>query len=113
MRSRGERGHLRSLAARFRESFTMEYVWATLLGITAVAGWGLNIIGIPGNWITVGAAILYAALMPPDTRVSLTWTTVIALVVLAIVGELVEFAAGAAGASKAGGSKRGAVLSLI
>ena len=91
----------------------MQYLWAVLLGITTLVNWGLNVIGIPGNWITVGVAILYAALLSSDSRVALGWPAVGALVALAILGEIVEFVAGAAGAKKAGGSKRGAVLALI
>jgi uncharacterized protein YqgC (DUF456 family) len=37
----------------------------------------------------------------------------LALLVLAALGELVEFAAGAVGAAKAGGSRRGAALALV
>jgi uncharacterized protein len=91
----------------------MQYLWATLLAITTLVDWGLNVIGIPGNWITVGVAILYTALLTSDSRVALSWPVVGALVALAILGEIVEFVAGAAGAKKAGGSKRSAVLALI
>ncbi|HLA84632.1 MAG TPA: DUF456 domain-containing protein, partial [Thermoguttaceae bacterium] len=38
---------------------------------------------------------------------------VIAIIVLATLGELLEFVAGMLGAAKAGGSRRGAVLALI
>ena len=91
----------------------MEYLWASLLGVTAFVGWGLNVIGLPGNWITVAAAVAYAALAPGGGRVSIGWPLVGALVLLALLGEAVEFLAGAAGAKKAGGSKRGALLALI
>ena len=91
----------------------IEITWAVLFGLTALACWGLNVFSLPGNWITAGVAILYAALMPVGSRVSLDWKTVGVLIVLAALGELIEFLASAAGASKAGGSKRGAVLSLI
>jgi uncharacterized protein YqgC (DUF456 family) len=91
----------------------MEYLWATLLALASLVGWGLNIFGIPGNWLTVGVAILYASLLPNDARVALSGSAVAALVGLAVLGEIVEFAAGAAGAKRAGGSKRAAVLALI
>ena len=41
------------------------------------------------------------------------WSTVIALFILAIVGEIVEFLAGVVGARRAGGSSRAAIYSLI
>src|SRR6187455_2256591 len=42
-----------------------------------------------------------------------TWNTVWILLVLAIIGEIVEFVAGAAGAAKRGASRRSIWLSLI
>ena len=49
----------------------------------------------------------------PGTRVAFHWWVLIALLVLATLGEIIEFAAGAFGATSAGGSKRGAVLALL
>lgn len=91
----------------------MQIVWAILLGSTALVGWGLNVFGIPGNWITVSVAVLYAALLPGDSRAALSWQVVVALVALAVLGEIVEFVASSAGAKRAGGSKRAAALALI
>ena len=91
----------------------IEITWAVLLAITVLICWALNVFGVPGNWLTAGFTLLYALLMPTGSRVSIHWQTVLALVILAGIGELIEFFAGAAGASKAGGSKRGAFLSLI
>lgn len=47
-----------------------------------------------------------------DKLPTVTSTTVVILVVLAGVGELVEFVTGAAGVGKLGGSKRAAVLAI-
>ncbi len=86
---------------------------AILMFVSACAGWALNLIGLPGNWLVLALASVYAFLMPADQRVDIGLATLVGLLVLASVGELIEFVAGALGAAKAGGSKRGAILGLI
>lgn len=75
--------------------------------------WFTNLLGLPGNWLIVATAALYAGLMPVDTRAAIGWPVVGAITGLAVLGELVELAASAAGVKKAGGSRRGAILALI
>jgi len=89
------------------------YLWALLLVATCCVVWLLNLVALPGNWLIVGGAALFAWLMPENAVGGMTWTTVAVLLGLAIVGELVEFAAGAAGAAKQGASKRGVALAMI
>ena len=91
----------------------MSFLWATLLILILVAGWVLTLLGMPGNWLMVAAAALYAWLIPEESPCRVGWDVVSALVVLACLGELVELVAGALGAAKAGGSKRAAALSLV
>jgi uncharacterized protein YqgC (DUF456 family) len=91
----------------------IEYAWALLLVVTLAAGWMLTLFAMPGNWLMVAAAALYAWLMPPESRTDLHWWAVIALLVLAIIGEILEFIAAALGARRGGGSKRGAVLAVL
>ncbi|HEY2893328.1 MAG TPA: DUF456 domain-containing protein [Pirellulales bacterium] len=91
----------------------MDIVFAIGLAIFACCAWLLQALGLPGNWLIVAAAAAYALWWPVDGRLAIGWSTVIALLVLAIVGELAELAAGAAGVAKAGGSRRGAVLAII
>ena len=43
----------------------------------------------------------------------MTWNIVIVLLVLAVIGEVIEFAAGAAGAAKQGASRRAIALSMV
>ncbi len=90
----------------------MNIVAAVGLVVVAIVGWMAQLLGLPGNWIVVVATALYAWWLPGEGRLAVGWNTVIALVVLAAVGEVVEFAAGALGVGKAGGSRRGAVLAL-
>ena len=91
----------------------MDYVWAVLLVVGSLGCWVLNVLGLPGNWIAIGLAALYAPFGPAAGRLDMSWGIVAALAVLALVGELVEFLTAAVGTKQAGGSKRGAILSLI
>lgn len=97
---------------RFAVRCHMEWLWAILLLVTLVACWSLNFIGLPGNWINVLLAALYAWLMPLGQRADIGWVALAIMLLLATIGEIFEFAAGAAGASTVGGSKRGAGLAL-
>jgi hypothetical protein len=86
-----------------------------LLIVLVITGWLLTLFSLPGNWVIVASAAVFAWLVPADgtSGIGMSWTAVLALVGLAILGEIVEFAAGALGASRAGGSKRGAVLAMF
>ncbi|REK19118.1 MAG: DUF456 domain-containing protein [Planctomycetota bacterium] len=91
----------------------MTILAAILLVVFVVVSWGSQFVGLPGTWMIVGAAALYAWLVPPESYLAITWATVAVLAVLAVVGEVLEFVAGAAGVSTAGGSRRGAVLAIL
>jgi uncharacterized protein YqgC (DUF456 family) len=91
----------------------LPYLWATLFLLSLGAGWVLTLVSLPGNWLMVAAAALYAFAAPPEGRMAIGWGVVIALVVLALLGELLELLAGALGATRGGGSKRGAVLAVL
>lgn len=86
---------------------------AILLSLIAIGGWMANILGLPGNWVIVATAI-GCAWWVPDTRFwNLGWYLAAAILAVALIGEALEFAASAVGASRLGGSKRGVVLSII
>jgi hypothetical protein len=68
---------------------------------------------LPGLWALVGTSALVAWLVPEDLNAHLSWGWVIALAVLAGLGELLEFLAGALGVGKLGGSRRSAALALV
>jgi len=88
-------------------------LWACALAATALVGWFLTLVGMPGNWLIVGATAIYAALRPEGAPLGVTWPTVGVLAGLALAGEIVETAAGAAGVSRVGGSRRSALLALV
>lgn len=91
----------------------MDYVFACLLVAGCLVAWLSNLITLPGNWLIVGLAALYAALISPTSPVAMGWQTVFILLGIALIGEVLEFATGAVGASRAGGSRRGALLAII
>ena len=90
----------------------MTVVFALLLILVLLACWFLTLLGLPGNWLMVAATTAYAYLVPTQSVAALGWKTVVALLVLAALGEMVELLAGAVGTVGAGGSRRGAVLAL-
>src|SRR5437588_10820760 len=89
------------------------YLWALLLVLACGVAWLTTLVTLPGNWIIAGLAALFAWLVPVENGRGITWTTVAVLAALAVVGEVVEFAASAAGAAKQGASKRGIALSMV
>lgn len=89
------------------------YLWATLLVLASLAAWSVNLFAIPGNWIMLGLAAVFVALVPPTVGGGISWGMLLALAVLAGLGELIEFAAGAAGAANAGGSRRAMLLAIV
>lgn len=91
----------------------MVYVWAALLCLGNGLAWVSTIFTLPGNWLIVGFAALYAYLLPPELEPRVSWMVVGIALALAVLGEIVEFVAGAAGAAKQGGSRKGVVLAVI
>jgi len=89
-----------------------------LLVVLLILAWFLTLLALPGNWLMVGVVATYTLFLPrlqlhEGSSATIGWPTVLAIVLLAIVGEALEFLAGALGVAKAGGSKRGAALALV
>jgi uncharacterized protein YqgC (DUF456 family) len=80
--------------------------------LVLLASWVLTLLNLPGNWMIVLATAVYAILVPAKSPVAIGWKVVTILLVLAALGEVIELVSGAAGAKRAGGSKRGAALAL-
>jgi len=85
-------------------------LYATLLLIN-LAGVLLTALQLPGTWLIV-AATAVVAWVRWDSGV-LGWWSLVALLALAVLGELLEFFASAAGASNAGATKTAVVLSIV
>jgi uncharacterized protein YqgC (DUF456 family) len=88
----------------------LQWVAYGILLLLCLGGIFVTLLGLPGLWVMVLAALVYAW-YTSFTYVGL-WTLVI-LTAIAGVAELIEFLAGSAGAKKAGGSRRAAWGALI
>lgn len=89
------------------------YLLATLLLAAGICAWLTNLLTLPGNWLVLGMAALFTWLGPNDGSWGISWLNIGVLAALAVIGEIIEFAASALGAKKQGASRRAAVLSII
>ncbi len=75
----------------------------------------LTVLQLPGNWIIVFGTALVAWWgwdVDPELRI-VGWPVLIVLLVVAVLAEVLELVLSAAGAKKAGGTRRGAMLALV
>ncbi|MEM9644532.1 MAG: DUF456 domain-containing protein [Planctomycetota bacterium] len=85
---------------------------AVLLVSACVVVWAANLLALPGNWGIVALASCYAWLGPEEGRFGMGAGAVGALFLLGLLGEGLEFVAGALGASRAGASRRATIYSI-
>ncbi len=78
-----------------------------------LAGWGANVLGLPGNWLTVTMAGALWSFAPESFHSFVSLPVAGSILAIAIIGELLEFTASALGTSRLGGSKRGTILAMI
>ena len=78
------------------------------IALASAVGIGLTLLGLPGIWLTIGVALV-AWIIRGEM---FSWWTMGACVALGLLAELLEFVLSAAGAARAGGSKRAAVASI-
>lgn len=71
----------------------------------------LNAVGLPGNWLLLLCTAGFAWWKWEEAVIHVG--TLIALLVLALLGELAEFLLGAAGAARSGASRRGAIGAIL
>lgn len=90
---------------------------ATLFAVIGMACVVAVFFGLPGTWILLGIALgielvdtLYLERYNPQT---FAWWLLIACLLLALLGELLEFLAGALGARSAGSTRRGAIGAVV
>jgi uncharacterized protein len=88
----------------------MMYLWATILVLANAVWLFLVLLGLPGNWLMMVSTALVAWLYWDEGMFS-RWTLLAALGI-AVLGEVLEFAAGAVGTKQAGGSRAGAFGAL-
>ena len=87
----------------------MIYFWLILLIIVNAFWLMLGFFALPGNWLMIITTILFALWQKNIFSVY----TIITAIVLAIIGEILEFIAGAAGAKAAGGGKKAMAAAVL
>jgi len=88
------------------------YLLALLLFVANSFSFLLNLAALPGNWLILVGSGLFAWLVKMDGH-GISWTIVGVLLLMAILGELVEFFAATAGVAKYGASRRAMALSVV
>ncbi len=86
---------------------------AIVLVMLCFLAWGSNLIALPGNWIAVALLAGYAWLGPQDSRANIGMVAVVAAGLCALTGEILEFAASAFGAQRAGASRRSTIFAVV
>jgi len=90
--------------------FPMEYFFAILFILVLLAVLGLNVLGLPANWIILALAWGWDLAHP---AFSPGWTFYAPLIGMAVIGEALEFGAQFYGAKKYGGSNKGNIGAFI
>jgi len=85
----------------------MVYFWSILLILLNSAWLVLVFFALPGNWLIVISTALFAWWRADDATFSIY--TLVAITLLAVLGEIVEFLGGMGGAKKAGASWLGSI----
>jgi uncharacterized protein YqgC (DUF456 family) len=89
------------------------YLWISILTLSNAVAWLANLLTLPGNWIILILCGIYAWFFPEDAGSGIGWIGLAILALCAVVGEVIEFIAGAAFAGKRGGSRRGMALAVV
>ncbi len=95
----------------------LQYVFATLFFVLGGVCVVLVVVQLPGTWALLGLAALLEYLdrlyLPVGDRQTFGWWVLGGCLAIAVIGEIIEFIAGAAGAKKGGSSSRGMWGALI
>ena len=86
---------------------------AVLLVLACLLAWSANLLTLPGNWVGVALVAFYSWLGPEQGRLAVGLGAVGFAFGFALVGELLEFFAGAFGASRAGASRRSTLYAIL
>ncbi len=85
-----------------------------MLVLAYMIGWIMTLLSLPGIWVMVACSLVYHWVGPAEpARLALGWPALATLIGLALFGEFIETAAGATGAKRAGGSRRGMLLAIV
>ncbi len=87
-------------------TLTLVILGWTLFTLVVLVGLALDLVGLFGNWIILGAVAIMWAVSRADY---FSITCLVILLLMAIAGELIEFVSASFGATKFGGSKKSAL----
>jgi uncharacterized protein YqgC (DUF456 family) len=93
--------------------WALEISVGVALTLAALVAWAMNVLGMPGNWLAVAMGVGAYFLAAPDSSVHVGLVTLAIMLFAALLGELLEFAASALGASRLGASKRASALAIV
>jgi uncharacterized protein YqgC (DUF456 family) len=108
------------LRAKTQQSVTMD--WITYLVAALFCLFGalcvlLVVLQLPGTWIMLLTALLIEwadrLYITPDPAITFGWWVLGVCAALAAIGEVIEFLAGAAGAKRAGATRRGVIGAIV
>ena len=74
-----------------------------LLTLVLVLSLVLIVLGLPGLWVMIASAVVYNIIVPPGP---IGWFTLVAVTVIALIAEYIEFTMSGKYARKYGGSRR-------
>ena len=92
---------------------TLNLFIASLVTVLGPILWIGTLLGLPGNWGLAAMAVALAYFANDTSHIAIHSPSVAAILLLAILGEVAEFVAGAAGVKQLGGSKRGGALAIL
>ena len=95
------------------EYLNINLLWALLFLLILVISLGLNASGAPGNWIMLLVSVFYSWLIPNSSPYHFGLIIIGLVLLLAIIGEILEFFTGVISTKKAGGTKRGMWFSVV
>lgn len=101
---------LNSIAQKFFRGFPLIWLYYILLLLLSAAGILLVLLTLPGLWLMTAAAGVYALL---THGIHLGFKSLLALLILSLIGEILEISAGSAAAKQAGAGRRGMIGGLV
>ncbi|MBX3423598.1 MAG: DUF456 domain-containing protein [Pirellulaceae bacterium] len=93
--------------------WTLDLLLLATLSLAAIIGLAITVLGMPGNWLVVALGAGCFLLSTPERAEHVGLWPLLALVAVAGLGELLELAASALGASRLGASKRATMLAIV
>lgn len=89
------------------------YLCAVVFVLLNVCALASNFFTLPGNWFIVALTLLFVLFIHGSSGSGIGWPMFAVVLTLAVLGEVAELVAGAAGAAKSGGSRRGMLLAML